>query len=89
MEIIRPEYSSFFSKCSKFHAHFRNAIKIKEKVFCFLDNGASIYCGKFRIFRQEYLSSVVNVLTSSPMISDQTKADFLQVNIPRIHEKIG
>ena len=41
------------------------------------------------MFRQEYLSSVVNVLTSSLKISDQTKADFLQVDIPRIHEKIG
>ena len=41
------------------------------------------------MFRQEYLSSVVNVLKNSVKISDQTKADFAQRNIPRIHEKIG
>ena len=37
----------------------------------------------------EYLSSVVNVLTISLKIPDQTKADFAQLNLPRIHEKIG
>ena len=37
----------------------------------------------------EYLSSVVNVLTNSVKISDQTKADSAQLNLPRIHEKIG
>ena len=41
------------------------------------------------MFRREYLSSVVNVLTNSVKISDQTKADFLQLNLPSIHEKIG
>ena len=41
------------------------------------------------MFRQEYLSSVVNVLTNSVKISDQTKADILLLNLPRIHEKIG
>ena len=38
---------------------------------------------------REYLSSVVNVLTNSVKISDQTKADFVQINLPQIHEKIG
>ena len=38
---------------------------------------------------REYLSSVVNVLTNSVKISDQTKADFVQLNFPQIHEKIG
>ena len=41
------------------------------------------------MFRREYLSSVVNVLTKSLKISEQTKADILQLNFPRIHEKIG
>ena len=36
----------------------------------------------------EYLSSVVNVLTISLKISDQTKADFDQLNLPQIHEQI-
>ena len=38
---------------------------------------------------REYLSSVVNVLTNSVKISDQTKADFVQLNLPRINEKRG
>ena len=37
----------------------------------------------------EYMSSVVNVLTNSVKISDQTKADFVQLTLPQIHEKIG
>ena len=41
------------------------------------------------MFRREYLSSVVNVLTNTLKISDQTKADFDQLNLPQIHEKIG
>ena len=41
------------------------------------------------MFRREYLSSVVNVLTSSVKFSDQTIADFAQLNLRRIHEKIG
>ena len=68
---------------------FRNAIKNPEKVFYFRDNGVSSCCEKFCMFRREYLSSVVNVLTKSLKISDETKADFFQLNLPRIHEKIG
>ena len=37
----------------------------------------------------EYMSPVVNVLTNSVKISDQTKADFVQHNSTQIHEKIG
>ena len=44
---------------------------------------------KFSMFRREYLLSVVNVLTNSVKISDQTIGDFVQLNIPQIHEKIG
>ena len=41
------------------------------------------------MFRREYLSSVVNVLKNTVKISDQTQADFVQLNLPQIHEKIG
>ena len=41
------------------------------------------------MFRPEYMSSVVNVLRNSVKISDQTKADFLQLNLTQIHEKTG
>ena len=79
----------FFSKCSKFNAHFRNAIKNAENVFFFLDNGASSCCVKLSMFRREYLSSVVNMSINSVNISDQTKEDFVLLNLPGIHEEIG
>ena len=60
-----------------------------ENVFCFWDNGASNGCVKFSIIRREYLSSLVNVLTDSVKISDQTIADFVQLSLPPINEKIG
>ena len=41
------------------------------------------------MFRREYLSSEVNVLTNSIKISDTSIADFDQLNLPGIHEKIG
>ena len=41
------------------------------------------------MFRREYLSSVVNMLTNSVKIPDQAKADFATLNLPQIHENIG
>ena len=41
------------------------------------------------MFQPEYMSSVVKVLRNSVKISDQTKADFARLNLPRIHEKKG
>ena len=62
---------------------------IQKMSFIFLGNGASSYCVKISIFRREYMLSVVNVLTNSVKIRDQTKADFATLNLPQIHEKIG
>ena len=86
-EIIRLWHSSFFSKFSKFHAHFRNGIKNLEKVFRFSDN--SVWsCGRiFCIMRQEYLSSAINVLANSLKIYDQSKGVFFLLNLPGIHGK--
>ena len=61
---------------------------IQKMSFVFLGNGASSCFVKFSTIRLEYLSSVVNVLTNSVKISDQNKADFSQLNLPQIHEKI-
>ena len=41
------------------------------------------------MLRWEYLPSEVNVLTNSLNISDMTKADILQLNIPRIQGEVG
>ena len=43
-------------------------------------------CAKLQ---REYLLWAVNVLTSSVKISDQTNADFFQLNISQMHGKIG
>ena len=41
------------------------------------------------MFRREYLSSAVNMLTNSVKISDPTIEDFVQLHLARLHEKIG
>ena len=64
-------------------------IKNPENVFCFWDNGTLNCCVKFSMVWREYLSALVNVLTNSVKILNQTKADFVQLNLRRIHEKIG
>ena len=82
-------HSSFFSKCSKFYAHFRNGTKNREKVLRFWEKSVWSCCGKFCILRQEYLSSGVNVLENSLKIFDQSKAVFFRLNLPEIHGKRG
>ena len=62
-------------------------MKYPEKVFRFWDKSVWSYWRKFCIFRQEYLSSRVNVLANSLKISDHSKAAFFQLTLPGIHEK--
>ena len=64
-------------------------VTIQKMTFVFEIMAPSSCCVKFSMFRREYLSSVVKVLTNSVKISDQTIADFVHLNLPRIHEKIG
>ena len=61
---------------------------IQKLSFVFWGNGASNFV-KISMLRREYLSSVVNVLTNTVKISDQTIAYFVQLNLPQIHEKLG
>ena len=61
-----------------------------HKKLCFFWGNDVWNCwGKFCILLREYLSSAVKVLTNSLKISDQTKIDFFQLNLPRINEKRG
>ena len=62
---------------------------IQKMSFVFLGNGASSYCIKISMFRREYMLLVVNVLTNSVKIPVPTIEDFVQLNLPQIHEKIG
>ena len=58
-------------------------------MFYFKDNGVWTSCAKVCLLRREYFYSAVNVWTNSPNILDLTKADFFQLNLSQIHEKIG
>ena len=80
-------FGNNYSKCSKFHAHFRTAIKNSENVFYFRDNGVWI-CVKMCKLQREYLLSAVNDLTNSLKITNQTNKDFFQFNISKSHGKI-
>ena len=61
--------------------------KNPEKVFYFLDKCVWTCCAKLCTLQREYFLSAVNVLTNSLKISDQTNADFFQLNISQMHGK--
>ena len=83
--MFRLGHSSCFLKCSKFYAHLRNGIKNPKNAFRFSDKGVWSCCRKFCLYRQEYLSSAVNVLASRLKIYDHIKAVFFQLYLPEIH----
>ena len=78
LEIIKVRFSTFYSKFSKFHAHFRTSIKNLENVFCLRDNGVWI-CIKVCKLQREHLLSGVNDLTNSLKITNQTNKDFFPI----------
>ena len=78
----------FFWKCSKCNLHFKSAEKNWEKVFSFWDNSIWIGCFKLSLYRRQYLSSSVNMLTNSPKILHSTNIDFSQQNCLHINQQI-
>ena len=54
--------------------------KIQKKLFFFWDNCVRIGCVKLSLFRREYFSSAVNVLTNSYKALRLTKTDFFRLN---------
>ena len=85
-EIIRLRHSTFYSKFSKFHAHFRTAIKNSDNVFCFRDNGVWI-CVKMCKLQREYLLSAVNDLTNSLKITIRLTKTFSNSIFHKFMEK--
>ena len=59
-----------------------------EKAFCFSDNYVRIGCVKLSLLRREYLSSAVNVLTTSYKALRLTKRDFFRLNYLPNHQLI-
>ena len=78
----------FFWKCSKVNAAFENAQGNWEKVYCFWDKCIWIRCVELSLFRRVYLSSTVNVLTSSLKILHVTKRDLFKLNYLHKHRWI-
>ena len=60
--------------------------KIEGNIFVLCDNCDLRGCLKLTPFRREYLSSAVNVLTSSVMILHITKTDFFKLNCLRRYQ---
>ena len=56
----------FFSKRSKCYVDSKKAIKLRQKVFDFLDNCIRIGCRNFSVLGRENLLLVINMLTNSP-----------------------
>ena len=54
--------------------------KFEKKNFCFSDNCIWIGVAKFFLLRTGYISSVANVLSSSPKIWHVNKRDFFQLS---------
>ena len=79
----------FFPKCSKFYGHWENAIKNEENVFSFSDNCILSGSCKLSVELREYSQLAVNVLTSSPEISDLTKKDFFLLYMAQNDEEVG
>ena len=72
--------SSFFSECSKFQLHFKNAVKNWEKVLCFSRNCMSIGIAKLSLLRRGYFSLAAIVLRSSLKICRVNKKQLYQLN---------
>ena len=72
--------SCFFHKCSKFNLDFKNSDEISENIFCFWDNCIWIGIFKLSLLSTGYISSVANVLTSSPKIWRGNKRKFFEHN---------
>ena len=67
---------------------FKKAIKFPKSASGFLDNCIRVEFWKFPVLWGENFSSAINVLTNSPKISDLTKREVLQLNLPESNERI-
>ena len=82
----------FFSGNWKFNVDSKNEEKKKKmhlKTYCLLDNLIRIRNGKFSLLLHQYSYLGVNMLTSSPKISDVIKNNFFSLNLAQNDEKVG
>ena len=74
-----------FLKCAKVFVDSEIPIKIWENVFSFWHNGISTCWGNFYQLWPQYMSWKVNLLPSSPKISDLTNTNVFQLNLSTIN----
>ena len=77
---------SLFWECWKFKLGLRRWEKNSEKINYFWDNCIWIGCVKLSLFRREYLSSAVSVLTKIRKILLITNRNFFWVNCLHIDQ---
>ena len=79
----------FFLKHSKFQVDSKNLSGIAKQVYCFLDHLISICNAKFSLLLQEHSQFPINVLSSSPKISNLIENNFFSLNLAQNEDKIG
>ena len=87
-DIFKLWRSSLFSKCSKVHVDFGNAIKLAEHIDCFDDNCVWACSVIFCELSQQYMWSAFDVVKSVPKLSQPTKRHNTQLNLFDINGKL-
>ena len=78
----------FCFKVFEILSKYQNCKKEAEKVFCVLHNSSALIALKLSLFKREYLSSAINVLTKCPKIFHITKTEFFQLKFLPIDQKL-
>ena len=79
----------FFSKHWNFIVDSENAKKLKQKIYDFSDRLIYVGNGKFSLLIREYSQLGVNVLSSTPKISDPIENNFFELILAQKDEKLG
>ena len=62
---------------------------MQQKIFGFSDSLIYVGNGKFSLIKRAYAYFGVNVLSSSPKISDPIENNFFELNLAQKDEKVG
>ena len=79
----------FFSKHSKLIIDSKNKKKISQKIFGFSDSLIYVGNANFSLLIREYSYFGVNVLSSSPKISDPVENNLFELNLAQKDQKVG
>ena len=79
----------FFSELWRFIVDCKNAKKMSQNIYGFSDSLIYVRNDKFSLLIREYSLFRVNVLSSSPKISDPIEDNFFELNLAQKDEKVG